>query len=303
MNASPESKGGHASSDPAGRDRGPLFSGGGAPFDPAGRPSLLGPAELRAALDFAIDSAWLAGRITLRYFQTGVAVERKADGTPVTAADREAENLLRERIERWFPEDGIEGEEFGSLRPEARRRWILDPIDGTASFVHGVPLYGVLVGYEVDGDPVVGVILFPGLGEIVEAARGLGCRWNGRPARVSPVDRIEEAAVLRTDSARPPIGPVPGPSVLAGWAALSSRADVVRTWGDCYGHALVATGRAEAMIDPVVSPWDVAAVVPIVEEAGGIFTDLSGRRTIRGGSAIATNAALGREVRSMLTAD
>ena len=260
------------------------------------------PGELRAALDFAVESAWLAGRVTLRYFQSGVAVERKSDASPVTAADREAEALLRERILRWFPQDGIEGEEFGASRPEARRRWILDPIDGTASFVHGVPLYGVLIGYELDDDPIVGVIHFPALGEMIEAARGLGCRWNGRPARVSAVDRIEDAAVLLTDSARPPSCPGKGPALLPGWPDLSTRADVVRTWGDCYGHALVATGRAEAMIDPVVSPWDVAAIVPVVEEAGGVFTDLAGRRTIRGGSAVSTNAALDRELRSMLTA-
>lgn len=279
-----------------------MTSSDAAPLDPGGPRAPLDAADLRAALDFAVESAWLAGRVTLRYFQAGVAVERKSDASPVTAADREAETLVRERIERWFPRDGVEGEEFGALRPQARRRWILDPIDGTASFVHGVPLYGVLIGYEVDGDPVVGVIHFPALGEMIEAARGLGCRWNGRPAHVSAVDRLEEAAVLLTSAARLPAERAAGPAHLPGWPALSTRAAVVRTWGDCYGHALVATGRAEAMIDPVVSPWDVAALVPVVEEAGGVYTDLSGRRTIRGGSAVSTNAALAREVRSTLTA-
>jgi histidinol phosphatase-like enzyme (inositol monophosphatase family) len=242
----------------------------------------------------------------LRYFQAGTAAERKPDATPVTVADREAEALLRTRIERFHPGDGILGEEFGAVRESAPRRWILDPIDGTASFVRGVPLYGVLLGLAIDGEPIAGVIHLPALGEMIEAARGLGCRWNGRPARVSAVDRLEEAAILLTDSARPPAAPAATPGSPAdspaGWPALSRRAAVVRTWGDCYGHALVATGRAEAMIDPKVAPWDVAAIAPVVEEAGGVFTDLAGTRTIYGSSGLSTNAALAREVRSALGA-
>ena len=273
--------------------------------------TLPSPAELRTLLDFAIESAWLAGRLTLRYFQAGTAVERKADASPVTAADREAEQLLRARIERYFPHDGILGEEFGEIRGAAPRRWILDPIDGTASFVRGVPLYGVLIGLAVGEEAIVGVAHFPGLGELVEAAHGLGCRWNGRVARVSSVDRLDAAAVLLTDSARTPgeilrasaspaAPPDEGAGALPGWPALARRAEVVRTWGDCYGHALVATGRAEAMVDPRVSPWDVAALQPIVTEAGGVFTDLGGTRTIYGGSGLSTNAALADAVRSAL---
>jgi len=248
---------------------------------------------LGALLDFAVEAAWLAGRITLRWFQAGVAAERKPDGSPVTPADREAEAFLRERIERFHPRDGLLGEEFGARRPRARRRWILDPIDGTASFLHGVPLYGVLIGLEIDAEPAAGVIHFPALGETVCAARGLGCRWNGRPARVSAVDRLEEGTVLWTSAAA-------GADGAAAIARLSGLAGLTRGWGDCYGHALVATGRAEAMIDPRMKIWDCAALAPVIEEAGGVFTDWEGRRTIRGESAISTNAALAAAVRRSL---
>lgn len=270
-------------------------------------------------LDFAIEAAWVAGKVTLRHFQTGVEPEWKRDHSPVTIADREAEAVLRARIERTYPGDGIVGEELGIVRAGAPRRWILDPIDGTRSFVRGVPLYGVLIGVE-EGDPagdaevIAGVIHFPALGETVAACRGGGCWWNGRRCRVSTVDRLEEAALLMTDAIRS--GPDragdrgrPGSAAVSdatgweeGWRALAREAGLVRGWSDCYGHALVATGRAEAMIDPQMSVWDAAALLPVIEEAGGVCTDLSGRRTIRGGSLISTNALLGNTIRSQLQA-
>ncbi|MGH7476101.1 MAG: histidinol-phosphatase [Longimicrobiales bacterium] len=251
--------------------------------------------SLRELSEFAVELAWLAGRSTLAHFQTGVAAEAKPDLTPVTAADRAAERLLRERIEARFPEDGILGEELGEARPGARRRWILDPIDGTRSFVRGVPLFGVMIGLEEADDVVVGVLHFPALQETVSAARGLGCFLNGRRTRVSEVDRLEEALILTTDAER-----LPRQGRSEGWDALRFDAAFVRTWGDCYGHALVATGRAEAMIDPVSAPWDAAALRPIVEEAGGVFTDLMGHATHLGGSAISTNRALADVVRNRL---
>lgn len=245
--------------------------------------------------DFAVDLAWRAGRLTLGHFQTGVAAELKADASPVTIADREAERLCRAAIEARFPDDGILGEEFGEMNTGAGRRWILDPIDGTRSFVRGVPLYGVMIALEQGDDVLVGVLHFPPLHETVSAARGLGCRWNGRPCRVSGVASIEEALVLTTDAER-----LPRNDLGEGWDRLRFRSGLVRTWGDCYGHALVATGRAEAMIDPVMKPWDAAALRPIVEEAGGVFSDLKGSATHLGGSALSTNAALADEVRTLL---
>ncbi len=239
----------------------------------------------REYLDFATDAAFRAGRLALSHFQIGVEADRKADHSPVTVADREGEKLLRRLIEERFPRHAIVGEEMG-VSGDSRYRWILDPIDGTRSFVRGVPLFGVLVALEIEGEPVVGVCYVPALDEMVAAGRGEGCRWNGRPARVSTVATLEEALVSLTE-----------PAALSDmhpefWERLKRKAGLIRGYSDCYGHVLVATGRAEVMLDPVMNVWDNAALMPIVEEAGGSFTDWSGRRTIEGGSAISTNGAL-----------
>jgi histidinol phosphatase-like enzyme (inositol monophosphatase family) len=239
-----------------------------------------------------------AGEVTLRYFGGRVEHDDKADGTPVTRADREAETLLREGILERYPDHGILGEEFGETNPSARVRWILDPIDGTRSFMHGVPLYGVLVGIEADGEPVAGVAHFPALGETVAAGRGLGCTLNGEACSVSQVDRIEDSLILTTDVERilsRPQGP--------GWRRLQQGAAFSRTWGDCYGHALVATGRAEAMVDPVLSPWDAGPLLTILVEAGGSFSALDGTESIHGGSGISTNGRLHETVLAHLDPD
>jgi len=238
--------------------------------------------------------ARVAGEVALRHYHRGVTVETKGDGTPVSVADREAEDAARRWLELRFPADGILGEEQGSARPDARRRWILDPIDGTKTFVRGVPLWGTLVALAEGESVLAGAAFFPAVNELVVAARGEGCRWNGRPARVSPVERLEVAAVLCTEVS------LGSAAQQRGLASLAARAGLVRTWGDCYGYLLVATGRAEVMVDGVMAPWDAAALQPIVEEAGGVFTDWSGRPTAFGGSTVATNAALAREVRAVL---
>ncbi|MGD2121414.1 MAG: inositol monophosphatase family protein, partial [Gemmatimonadota bacterium] len=227
---------------------------------------------LERILEFAIGWAREAGAITLQHFGAVLSSQTKGDGTPVTIADRAAETLLRNKIGAEYPDHGILGEEYGETNPGASIRWILDPIDGTRSFVRGVPIYGVLIGVEVDGVPAVGVAHFPALGETVGAARGHGCLWNGKPARVSPIRTLSDAAALTTD----PVELLEGP-VASGWETLVRLTSLARTWGDCYGHILVATGRAEIMIDPVLSPWDAAPFVPILEEAGGRFTDLAGK--------------------------
>lgn len=255
----------------------------------------MSPASLAELMEFAADAASRAGAVTLQHYQTAVVAETKADASPVTVADSKAEQILRELIAARFPDDGILGEELGAVRPGARRRWILDPIDGTRSFLRGVPLFGVLIALEEEGGILLGVAHFPALRETVVAARGMGCWWNGRPARVSDVAQVEDSLILTTDvEVMEKLGHGPG------WNAIRARAGGVRTWGDCYGHILVATGRAEAMLDPILAPWDVAALVPIVEEAGGVFTDWAGNRTHRGGSGIATNGALAVELRSAL---
>lgn len=250
---------------------------------------------LRELCVFAVEVAFRAGRISLGHFQTGVAVDTKEDASPVTIADRDAEQAARRMIERRFPRDGILGEEFGAVRPDAARRWIIDPIDGTRSFVRGVPLYGVLLALVEDDQSLLGVIHLPALNETVYAGRGIGCWWNGRRASVSDVATLEDAMLLTSDVAN-----VHRYGRTAGWDRLVEGGATTRTWGDCYGYALVATGRAEGMFDPVLSVWDAAALPPIIEEAGGVITDWDGRADFQSGHLVATNAALAGEIRGRL---
>ena len=251
--------------------------------------------ELNELLEFAVDLARGAGEITLQYFRKQPETSKKSDGSFVTIADRQAESYLRKRISERFPEDGILGEEEGESQGTSGRRWILDPIDGTFAFVHGVPFYGVLIAVEIDGEMSVGVVNMPALGEIVSAAKGVGCFLNGEPARVSNTADLKDALLLSTDfSACARYG--------FGRAAevLQERAKTNRTWGDCYGYVLVATGRADVMLDPVMNLWDCAPLLPIMEEAGGTFTDWRGVRTVAGGNSIATNGVLFEEVMSVV---
>lgn len=249
----------------------------------------------RNLLEFAVEVAWRAGRVSLAHYQTGIAAQTKPDASPVTEADRASELLVRELIETKFPNDGIVGEEFGEIRAGARRRWIVDPIDGTRTFVHGVPFFGCLLALEEDHEPVVGVMYFPALEETIYGARGEGAWWNGRRALVSDEVNLDQALVLTTD-----IDSIERQGFAEGFQRLRTRSGMLRTWGDCYGHALVATGRAEIMLDPIMNVWDAAALKPIIDEAGGVFTSWSGESTHTGGSAVATNAALAREVRTLL---
>jgi histidinol-phosphatase len=242
---------------------------------------------LKQLLEFAVDIAREAGKITQRYYDGSFVAERKADNSFVTIADREAEAYLRGRIAEAFPEDSVLGEEQGESTGSSNRRWILDPIDGTYSFVHHVPLYAVLIGLELDDQPALGVVNLPALGELVYAARGIGCFWNEDVAHASATFDLDKALLLSTDFGvceQYGFGPAA--------ASLQRRAHSRRTWGDAYGHVLVATGRADIMLDPVMNVWDCAALLPILEEAGGTFTDWSGRRTIHGGNAISTNGLL-----------
>jgi len=251
--------------------------------------------ELKELLDFGVSAAREAGGITLRYFKRKFETRLKGKDNFVTQADLEAEEYLRRRISERFPDDAIVGEEGGESAGSTGRRWILDPIDGTYSFVHGVPFYGVLLGVEVEGEPAVGVINLPALGEIVYAAKGLGCFWNGEPARVSQTEKLEDALLLSTDF---------GSCARHGFGAaadeLERRAAMRRTWGDCYGYALVATGRADVMLDPALNVWDCAALLPVLEEAGGTFTDWQGRRSIHSGNGVATNGAVFGEVMQII---
>ncbi|MGO8969590.1 MAG: inositol monophosphatase family protein [Myxococcaceae bacterium] len=250
------------------------------------------PSEWMKAAEAA---ARVAGAVALAHYRRGVVVETKGDGTPVSVADREAEQAVRSWLEARFPQDGIVGEELGTARPEAHRRWLVDPIDGTKTFVRRVPLWGTLVALVQGEEVLAGAAYFPAVEELVVAARGAGCFWNGSLARVSNVARLAEATVLATDERF--AGNVPQSTR---WNRLVDMAAQARSWGDCYGYLLVATGRAEVMVDGVMAPWDAAALKPIVEEAGGVFTDWKGQRTAFGGDTIATNHALAEAVRDLL---
>jgi histidinol phosphatase-like enzyme (inositol monophosphatase family) len=241
------------------------------------------------------DVARVAGAVALRHYRSALTVETKGDGSPVTIADREAEEAARAWITAHFPDDGILGEEFGEIESTSGRRWILDPIDATKTFVRGVPLWGTLVAVTEGEKVLAGAAFFPAVDEIVAAAPGLGCWWNGRRTRVSNTATLAGATVLITDERA-----FRTSALRSGWRTLIGEVDVARTWGDCFGYLLVATGRAEVMVDPIANAWDVACFLPILEEAGGVFTDLTGRRTAFGGSAIASNAALARTVRDYL---
>jgi histidinol-phosphatase len=297
----------------------------------SGRRVSRGSGAKRAAADAASDAAAeatpsllhavaelarLAGDVALGYFdrarRSELPVDYKADGSPVTAADRGAEAAAREWIERHFRLDGILGEELGSIRPGARRRWVLDPIDGTKSFLRGVPMWGTLVAVA-DGEKVLaGAIYCAAAGEMVAAAVGQGCWWNGSRCHVSSEAELARSTVLTTDDRFPHVTADAGASAyrvraqrertIAGWRRVSERAAIARTWGDCYGYLLVATGRAEVMVDAVMAPWDTAALHPVITEAGGWFTDWEGVPTAFGGSSVATNAALGARVRALLHA-
>jgi histidinol phosphatase-like enzyme (inositol monophosphatase family) len=253
---------------------------------------VIAPATLMQA---ASEVAQLAAGVAMRWYRGAVDVETKGDGSPVTIADREAELAARAWIAERFPEDGVQGEEFGATRPEARRQWILDPIDGTKAFVRGVPLWGTLIAC-CEGDTVLaGAACFPAVGELLAAAPGEGCWWNGSRTAVSTVDSLAQSTALITDDRfleRPWRGEK--------WRTLSEQAGVVRTWGDCYGYLLLATGRAEIMVDDIVNPWDAAAIQPLITEAGGVFTSWSGMHTAFGGSVVATNAMVADATRAIL---
>lgn len=245
--------------------------------------------EKQQRLDFAIEAARKAGELILGYYQTDdLEVDNKTDDSPVTIADRNGEKLIREQIEATFPDDGICGEEFPEKKSANGLRWILDPIDGTKSFVHGVGLFGTLIGLEeIESKNLpLGVCSFPALNEIAYAAQGLGAYFqigDAEPKRAtaSAIDKISDATFCYTDVTG--FHKVNKSHV---FNTLAEQAWLVRGWGDCYGHILVATGRAEFMIDHAIAPWDIAAIKPIVEEAGGHLTDWSGASTIYGGNSV-----------------
>ncbi|MDR0786729.1 MAG: histidinol phosphate phosphatase [Gemmatimonadota bacterium] len=246
--------------------------------------------DLDFLMDFAVRTVEGAGLITQAHFGSA-AVSFKGDGSELTLADTGSEDFIREAIVARFPEHGILGEEGSRVDSSGRYRWIVDPIDGTRSFAAGVPLYGILMALEVDGVPTVGCCHFPAMGDTIVAATGAGCWRAGKRVSVSACDRLEEARVVTSgleywrDWATP--------SGHEGLNRLIGGSRFARTWGDCFGYILVATGRAEILADPACGAhWDYAPMVPILAEAGGRFTTLDDRPVRAWSSALATNGRL-----------
>lgn len=252
--------------------------------------------ELAELLGIARRAAEIARAVIMPLYESGTSVELKEDRTPVTAADRGAEEAMRAFLQRECPTHGVLGEEFGETPGDGRHRWILDPIDGTKSFIHHVPLFGTLVALERDRTPVVGVIACHAAGETAYAAQGLGAFLNGKPAHVSPTAELSAATVSMTSySQMSRLYP-------AGFRSLVDGCGLARAWGDCYGYLMVASGRADVMLDPEMSIWDAAALYPVITEAGGRMTTWEGEDRV-GGSVIATNGLLHEAVLAALQAE
>jgi histidinol phosphatase-like enzyme (inositol monophosphatase family) len=213
--------------------------------------------------------------------QPSVAVETKSDRSPVTIADRGAEQLMRDRIAKRFPTHGIVGEEFGSEREDAEFVWVLDPVDGTKAFITGVPLWGTLIALLHQGQPVLGCIHQPVLDQLV-IGDGKVTELNGSRVRCRATTSIEDSTLLTSD----PLNPAKYQDGIR-YDALAQRAKLVRTWGDCYGYLLLATGWADICLDPVMNPWDIAALVPVIRGAGGAISDWSGGPAYPASSTIA----------------
>ncbi|RTY35352.1 histidinol-phosphatase [Chlorobium phaeovibrioides] len=243
-------------------------------------------------LELALDLAHRAGLLTLEYYsRKSLRVETKRDRSPVTEADRKAEQLIRQGILCANPQDGLLGEEFEEHLSTNGRRWIIDPIDGTRSFIHGVPFYGVMVALEVKGTVELGVVNFPALHEMYHAESGEGAFMNGSPIGVSSIADSKDATVVFTEKEYL-MDEVSGHPV----DRLRDDAGLVRGWGDCYGHMLVASGRAEVAVDKIMSPWDCAALIPVVREAGGCCFDYRGETTISGAGLVSANMVMGRQL-------
>lgn len=257
---------------------------------------------LTSKLEIALRAARLAGEATLHYFaRDGLHIEIKSDGSPVTVADRQAETIIRNLLASECPDDSIVGEELPPSNGHSQYTWIIDPIDGTFSFVHGVPLYGTLIGLEHAGETVVGVVHMPALHETVYAARGQGT-WHrvgsSQPVRahVSLTAPLAQATCCTTS-----FDYFQQTGTEASHDRLLRAARNTRGWSDSYAAILLATGRVDAVVEPLMHPWDIAALYPVIREAGGRCTDWAGTDTISSGHSVMTNGKIHDEILSLLT--
>ncbi len=247
-------------------------------------------------VDFSKQLASASGAVIKRYFRSGIAVENKADASPVTIADKQAEEVMREMIMKAYPEHGIIGEEFGVHNKDAAYQWVLDPIDGTKSFISGTFLFGTLIGLMKNGQPIVGAIHHPVTAHLL-IGTGVEARLNDEIVRVRPTRELREAVMLYTDFID--VGKYQNGIA---FQQLLGKTKFNRTWGDCHGYFLLATGYADIMLDPIMHLWDTVALIPIVEGAGGKITAWNGGPPLSGKGIIASNGRLHSQVLRALIA-
>jgi len=248
----------------------------------------------KAALELAQKAALKAGKVALHYFRKGVSAQTKADGSPVTQADKETEEILIAALQKGMPGSGFLGEEFGE-QGSKEQRWIIDPIDGTKNFIRGIPIWALLVALEEEGEITVGVVHNPATDELWTAAKGKGAFYNGRQILVSAIGELKRAQLLHSG-----LNALKKTAYWDGFLELVEKTGRQRGPGDYLGYVLVAQGQGEIYLENGLKPWDIAANKIIVEEAGGKLTDLEGRETIYSGSALATNGKLHGQVLRIL---
>jgi myo-inositol-1(or 4)-monophosphatase len=241
-------------------------------------------------LDFSKYLASISSDIIRKYFRSHLSVEQKSDFSPVTIADKKAEELMRDQISKHFPEHGIIGEEFGIINPDADYLWVLDPIDGTKSFISGALSFGTLIALVHKGSPILGVINHPVLNEFL-VGDNFTTELNGTNVRIRKCSSLKDALLLTTDHLN-----IEKYQSKKGFETLIRMVKLYRNWGDCYGYYLLATGFTDIMIDPVMSVWDSTALIPIINGAGGIITDYQGYDPYKSNSIIASSSEIHSEI-------
>jgi histidinol phosphatase-like enzyme (inositol monophosphatase family) len=244
--------------------------------------------------DFVFRLAEESAGVILQYYRKEIFISTKSDDSPVTIADKMAEEKMRELIIKQFPDHGILGEEFGSHKPEAEYQWILDPIDGTRSFICGIPLFGTLIALLENGKPVLGAMNFPVFGQFFLGDNSQTF-LNNKVVQMRRIRHLNEAVLLTTD-----IQNIAKYQDITRFQNLVEQVQLFRTWGDCFGYSLLAAGFADIMIDPVMSAWDIMALIPIIKGAGGEITDYQGKDPLKGSSIVAASPVLHQQIIKIL---
>lgn len=250
--------------------------------------------ELTEYKNFCKVLARASAEVIRKYFRTGISVESKDDDSPVTIADKKAEEVMRELILKQFPDHGIFGEEFGETNKDAEYIWILDPIDGTKSFICGAYSFGTLIGLLKNGEPILGVYHHPILNDFLIGDNS-ETRINNNKTMIRKCDDLSKAILLTTDHLN-----IEKYQNMIKFNHLIKKVKLYRNWGDCYGYYLLVTGYADIMIDPIMSPWDLLPLIPIIKGSGGVITDYQGNDPVKGKSAIASSPHIHTEIISIL---